>query len=101
MLKVPMSSPDISDAEVDAVVRVLRTPFLSIGPKIVEFENLFAQHVGARYAVGVVNGTAGLHLAVIAAGVIGEGVSPPLTSSTARKRNGLRRHEGSRTDRRK
>lgn len=68
-MKVPMSGPDISDAEIEAVVQVLRTPYLSIGPKIVQFENLFAQQVGVKHAVGVVNGTAGLHLAVIAAGV--------------------------------
>src|SRR3972149_4108040 len=64
-----MSSPDIAQAEVEAVNAVLRTPFLSIGPRIEEFERRVAEYVGARHAIGVSSGTAGLHLAVIAAGV--------------------------------
>lgn len=67
-----MSSPDITTAEMEAVTQVLRTPYLSIGPRIAEFEERFAAYVGVRYAVGVSSGTAGLHLCVIAAGV-GEG----------------------------
>lgn len=70
--QVPMSSPDITVDEIEAVVKVLRTSYLSIGPRIAEFEERFAAYVGARYAVGVSSGTAGLHLCVIAAGV-GEG----------------------------
>ena len=69
---IPMSSPDITAAEIEAVKRVLQTPYLSIGPYIAEFEERFAAYVGTRYAVGVSSGTAGLHLCVIAAG-IGEG----------------------------
>lgn len=71
-LHLPMSAPDLTDAEIEAVTEVLRTPHLSIGPRIVEFENRFAAYIGARYAVGVSSGTAGLHLCVIASGV-GEG----------------------------
>ncbi|MDH7486885.1 MAG: DegT/DnrJ/EryC1/StrS family aminotransferase [Anaerolineae bacterium] len=71
-MRIPMSSPDITAAEIEAVNQVLQTPFLSIGPRIAEFEERFAAYVGARHAVGVSNGTAGLHLGVIAAG-IGEG----------------------------
>jgi dTDP-4-amino-4,6-dideoxygalactose transaminase len=67
-----MSSPDITAAEIEAVNEVLRTPYLSIGPRINEFERRFAAYIGAKYAVGVSSGTAGLHLCVIAAGV-GEG----------------------------
>jgi dTDP-4-amino-4,6-dideoxygalactose transaminase len=70
--QIPMSSPDITAAEIEAVKRVLQTPYLSIGPYIAEFEERFAAYVGARHAVGVSSGTAGLHLCVIAAG-IGEG----------------------------
>ncbi|MGB9880667.1 MAG: DegT/DnrJ/EryC1/StrS family aminotransferase [Anaerolineae bacterium] len=66
---IPMSSPDITAAEIEAVTRVLQTPYLSIGPRITEFEERFAAYVGARHAVGVSSGTAGLHLCVIAAGV--------------------------------
>lgn len=68
-MKVPMSSPDITAAEIEAVIEVLRTPYLSIGPRVVEFEERFAAHVGIRHAVAVSSGTAGLHLCVIAAGI--------------------------------
>jgi dTDP-4-amino-4,6-dideoxygalactose transaminase len=64
-----MSSPDITDAEIDAVVGVLRTSTLSIGPQIVAFEQATATYVGAHYGVGVNSGTSGLHLCMIAAGV--------------------------------
>ena len=69
---VPMSSPDLTAAEIEAVTQVLQTPYLSIGPRIAEFEERFAGYVGARRAIGVSSGTAGLHLCIIAAGV-GEG----------------------------
>jgi len=52
-----MSSPDIGADEIDAVVRVLRTPCLSIGPAIASFEEACAEYVGARYGVGVSSGT--------------------------------------------
>jgi len=68
-MQIPMSSPDITSAEVDAVKAVLRTPCLSIGPRVDEFERRVAEYVGARHAVAVSCGTAGLHLAIIAAGV--------------------------------
>ena len=76
-----MSSPDITAAEIEAVNQVLQMPYLSIGPRIAEFEERFAAYVGARHAVGVSSGTAGLHLCVIAAGV-GEGdlvITTPMT----------------------
>lgn len=67
--KVPMSSPDITDLEIDAVDAVMRTKqHLSIGPKIKEFEAAIAQLVGGGHAIGVNSGTSGLHLGVIAAG---------------------------------
>jgi dTDP-4-amino-4,6-dideoxygalactose transaminase len=64
-----MSLPDITAAEIEAVNQVLQTPYLSIGPCIAEFEKRFAAFVGARHAIGISSGTAGLHLCVIAAGV--------------------------------
>jgi dTDP-4-amino-4,6-dideoxygalactose transaminase len=67
-----MSSPDITEAEIDAAREVLISGRLSIGPKIAQFEEAFADYIGARHAIGVNSGTSGLHLAVIAAGV-GEG----------------------------
>jgi len=66
---IPMSSPDISAEERDAVMAVLQTPCLSIGPQIERFEAEIARMAGTRNAVGVSSGTAGLHLAVIAAGL--------------------------------
>ncbi len=68
-LLVPMSSPDVSDAERDAVAAVLRTSCLSFGPRVVEFETALASYHGTRHAVAVASGTAALHLGVIAAGV--------------------------------
>jgi perosamine synthetase len=71
-MNIPMSSPDLTDAEIGAVNRVLQTPHLSIGSQIEAFERTFASYLGVAHAVGVSSGTAALHLAVIAAGV-GEG----------------------------
>jgi perosamine synthetase len=68
-IKIPMSSPDITEAEINAVHEVMLTPYLSIGPQLVQFEEAFAAYCGTRYAVGVNSGTSGLHLAVIAAGI--------------------------------
>ncbi len=68
-MQVPMSSPNLTIDEFEAVTQVLRTPYLSFGPCLTEFEERFAAYIGARYAVGVSSGTAGLHLSIIAAGV--------------------------------
>ncbi|MCS6840440.1 MAG: DegT/DnrJ/EryC1/StrS family aminotransferase [Roseiflexus sp.] len=66
---VPMSSPDLTDAERKAVLQVLHTPVLSIGPYVQQFEQRVAAFVGARYGVAVSSGTSGLHLSIIVAGV--------------------------------
>ena len=66
---LPLSRPDITQHEIDAVVEVLNTPTLSIGPKIEEFERMCAKLAGRRHGIGVSSGTAGLHCAMIAAGV--------------------------------
>jgi perosamine synthetase len=68
-MQIPMSSPDIGEAEIAAINAVLRTPYLSIGPQIDQFEAALASRVGATHAIGVNSGTSGLHLCVIAAGV--------------------------------
>jgi perosamine synthetase len=67
--RVPMSSPDLTDAERQAVAEVLRTPNLSMGGEIRAFEQAFREFSGARHAIGVNSGTAGLHLCVRAAGL--------------------------------
>ena len=66
---IPLSRPDITQREIDAVMEVLSTPTLSIGPWLDEFENLTAKLTGRRHAIGVSSGTAGLHCAMIAAGI--------------------------------
>ena len=71
-MRIPLSGPDITEAEIDAVAAVMRSGRLSLGPKLEEFEAALANYVGARYAVAVSSGTAGLHLMVRALG-IGEG----------------------------
>lgn len=68
-LKIPMSSPDLTEAEREAVAAVLRTPNLSMGDEIRAFEEAFQDHIGCRHAIGVSSGTAGLHLCVRAVGI--------------------------------
>jgi dTDP-4-amino-4,6-dideoxygalactose transaminase len=78
---LPLSRPSIGDAEIAAVVAVLRSGWLTSGPRVAEFERLFAATVGARHAVALSSATAGLHLTLLAAG-IGPGdevVTSPLT----------------------
>jgi perosamine synthetase len=58
---IPLSNPDITDLEKQAVLEVLNTPNLSIGPKIPEFEKVIADFTGVKYAVAMSSGTAVLH----------------------------------------
>lgn len=67
--RIPMSSPDLTDLEREAVGAVLRTPNLSMGGEITAFENAFCEYTGRKHAIGVSSGTAGLHLCVHAAGI--------------------------------
>jgi perosamine synthetase len=69
---IPLAQPDITEAEISAVLDVLHTPTLSIGPRVKEFEAACAKLTRRRHAVAVSSGTAGLHCATLAAG-IGEG----------------------------
>ncbi len=66
---VPMSSPDLTDAERNAVLAVLNTPNLSMGRQIELFEEAFRRFAGLKHGIGVNSGTAGLHLCVRAAGI--------------------------------
>jgi perosamine synthetase len=61
---VRLSHPDITEREIQAVLDVMRTPNLSCGPKIVEFEEKISTYVGKRFAIAVNSGTSGLHLIV-------------------------------------
>jgi dTDP-4-amino-4,6-dideoxygalactose transaminase len=71
-VRIPLSAPDVSEADVQAVCDVLRSAHLSLGPKVPEFEGAVAAYVDSPHAVAVSSGTAGLHLCVRALG-IGEG----------------------------
>lgn len=70
--KIPLSKPDITNAEKKAVMDVLNTSYLTLGKKYIEFENIVIKYTGVKYAVAVSNGTCGLHL-IIRALEIGEG----------------------------
>lgn len=69
---VPMSSPDITQLEIDAINEVLSSRWLSLGPNLEQFEEAFSAYVGVNSSISVNSGTSGLHLCMIAAGV-GEG----------------------------
>ena len=71
----------IDEDDIESVVSVLRSDFLTCGPVIVQLEQELASYTGANYAVAVSNGTAALHCACMAAG-IGPGdevITTPLT----------------------
>lgn len=63
-MKIDLSSPDISDAEKNAVIEVLSSNRLSLGPKVDEFERAVAEYVGTRHAIAINSGTSGLHLLI-------------------------------------
>jgi perosamine synthetase len=66
---IPLARPVLGEAEERAVIEVLRSGQLSLGPKLVEFERLFAERLGVAHASAVSSGTAGLHLVLRAVGV--------------------------------
>ena len=59
---IPLSDPDITMAEIEAVTEVLKSPCLSNGPVVTEFETEFAAYVGRKHAVAVSSGTMGMML---------------------------------------
>ena len=69
MNKIPYGRQNIDQDDVEAVVEALNHDFLTQGPKVVEFENKFAEYVSSKYAVAVSNATAGLHIGVLALGL--------------------------------
>ena len=68
-MRIHLSRPDITEKEIEAVSSVLRSLNLSLGPKLVEFEDAFAQYIGRSRAVGVNSGTSGLFLCILALGI--------------------------------
>ncbi|WP_048601367.1 UDP-4-amino-4,6-dideoxy-N-acetyl-beta-L-altrosamine transaminase [Rubeoparvulum massiliense] len=78
---IPYGRQWVDEEDIQAVVDVLRSDYLTTGPTIEAFEKKFAKYVGAKYAVAISNGTAALHAACFAAG-IGEGdevITTPIT----------------------
>ncbi len=80
-IKVPIAKPIIGDEEIENVVEVLKSGMIAQGPKVEEFEESFAEWVGAEYGIAVNSGTAALHVALLSCG-IGEGdevITTPFT----------------------
>jgi len=69
MNPIPYGKQNITHADIDAVIEVLKADYLTQGPKIKEFEDTFASYVDAKYAVAVSNGTAALHLCALSLNV--------------------------------
>lgn len=78
---LPYGRQDVDESDIAAVVEVLRSDWLTTGPKIAEFEDALAAYAGARHAVSFSSGTAALHAAVFAAGLQpgDEAITTPLT----------------------
>jgi perosamine synthetase len=78
---LPYGRQSIDEDDIAAVVKTLRSDWLTTGPKVGEFEEAFAAWVGARYAVSFSSGTAALHGAAFAAGLGAgdEAITSPLT----------------------
>lgn len=78
---IPYGRQSINEEDIQSVVDVLKTPWITQGPKVAEFEKAIADYCGTQYAVAVSNGTAGLHLACLAAGLMpgDEAITTPMT----------------------
>lgn len=78
---IPYGKQTIEQDDIQAVVDVLKSGFLTTGPQIAEFEQTVADYVGAKYAVAISNGTSALHAACFAAGIRpgDEVITTPLT----------------------
>src|SRR6266481_8928201 len=83
-LQIPFHRAAVGDEEAQAVSEVIRSGWMTMGPKTFEFESAFAKYVGAEHAIAVSTGTAALHLSLEAAGVqAGHEVLLPATTFTA------------------
>jgi perosamine synthetase len=69
MMQIPIARPSFGQLEEEAVVAVLRSGWVSQGPRVAEFERQFAEYVGANHAIAVSSCTTALHLALVGAGV--------------------------------
>jgi dTDP-4-amino-4,6-dideoxygalactose transaminase len=68
-MTIPLSAPDITESDIEAVSAILRSRRLSLGPKLEEFELAMARYVGTSHAIAVNSGTSGLHLCIRALGI--------------------------------
>jgi len=68
-MKIPLAQPDLTWLERKAVLDVVESTFLSLGPKVPEFERAMAKYIGVKHAIAVNSGTSGLHLLVRALGI--------------------------------
>jgi UDP-4-amino-4,6-dideoxy-N-acetyl-beta-L-altrosamine transaminase len=66
---IPYGRQNLTQEDINAVTEALKSEYLTQGPKILEFEENFANYIGCKYAVAVANGTAALHLSTLALGV--------------------------------
>src|SRR5882757_10697223 len=81
---IPFHAASVGEDEARAAADVIRSGWLTMGPKTIEFERNFASYVGARHAIGVSSCTAALHLALEAVGLLqGDEVLVPTTTFTA------------------
>ena len=69
MSRIPLAKPEITDADREAVMEVMRTPHLSMGPKLQEFEQGICDYTGSKHAVAVNSGTSALQIAMRAVGL--------------------------------
>src|SRR6202047_2211981 len=78
---LPYGRQSVDEGDIQAVVGVLRSDWLTTGPKVGEFEEAFAERVGAKYAVSFSSGTAALHGCAFAAGLQpgDEAITTPMT----------------------
>ena len=68
-MNIPLSKPWVTEEDIKAVEEVLRTPYLSLGPKLKEFESMLAGIAKRKYAVAVNSGTSALHLIIRSLGI--------------------------------
>lgn len=80
-IRIPIANPIIGEEEIEEVVKVLKSGFIAQGPKVAEFEEKFAEFIGAKYAIATSSGTTALHVALLSCG-IGDGdevITTPFT----------------------
>lgn len=80
-MKIPYGKQNITNADIDAVIEVLKSPLITQGPTVPKFEQSICDYVGCKYGVAVSSATAALHIAVKALGLCNDGIlwTSPIT----------------------